>query len=160
MAISVQLGTVFYSQTCCAVLSCVQLFLTPWTVAHQLPLSTGFSRQEYWSGLLCPPPGGLPDAGIKPVPPVALALQVDSLWLSHQRSTSCANNNSDFVHFNLANLSETFYLVVPLTFLKCFLHFASKPLNHPVFPPASLTPSQSSHQLLVSPAWNHCVSKI
>ena len=119
-------------------LSCVQLFLTPWAVAHQLPLSTGFSRQEYWSGLLCPPPGGLPDAGIKPMPPVALALQVDSLWLSHQRSTSCAHNNNDFVHFNLANQSETFYLVVPLTFLKCFLHFASKPLNHPVFPPASL----------------------
>ena len=35
----------------------VQLFLTPWTVAHQAPLSMGFSRQEYWSGLPCPPLG-------------------------------------------------------------------------------------------------------
>ena len=44
--------------------SCVQLFATLWTVAHQVPLSMGFSRQEYWSGLPCPPPG-LPDPGIK-----------------------------------------------------------------------------------------------
>ena len=37
----------------------VQLFMTPWTVAHQLPLSMGFSRQGYWSGLPCPPPRDL-----------------------------------------------------------------------------------------------------
>ena len=46
--------------------SCVQLFATPWTVAHQAPLSVGFSRQEYWSGLPCPSPGDLSDPGIKP----------------------------------------------------------------------------------------------
>ena len=39
---------------------------TLWTVAHQAPLSVGFSRQEYWSGLPCPVPGGLPDPGIQP----------------------------------------------------------------------------------------------
>ena len=44
-----------------------RVFLTPWTVARQAPLSMGFSRQEYWSGLLCPPPGDLPDPGIEPV---------------------------------------------------------------------------------------------
>ena len=49
---------------------------TPWTVAHQAPLSMEFSRQEYWSGLPCPSPGDLPDPGIKPGSPV---LQVDSL---------------------------------------------------------------------------------
>ena len=48
---------------------------TPWTLACQAPLSMGFSRQEYWSGLPCPPPGDLPDPGIKPASPVALALQ-------------------------------------------------------------------------------------
>ena len=48
-------------------LQCVPLFVTPWTVAHQVPLSMGFSRQEYWSGLPCPPPGDLPNPGIKPV---------------------------------------------------------------------------------------------
>ena len=42
-----------------------QLFVTLWTVAHQAPLSMGFSRQEYWSGLLCPPPGTLPHPGIE-----------------------------------------------------------------------------------------------
>ena len=43
----------------------VWLFVTLWTVAHQAPLFTGFSRQEYWSELPCPPPGDLPDPGIK-----------------------------------------------------------------------------------------------
>ena len=41
----------------------------PWTVAHQAPLSMGFSRQEYWSGLPCPPPGDLPSPEIKPASP-------------------------------------------------------------------------------------------
>ena len=50
-------------------LSCVQLFGTPRTGAHQAPLSMGFSRQEYWSGLPCPPPGVLADSGIEPVSP-------------------------------------------------------------------------------------------
>ena len=45
----------------------VWLFATPYTVAHQAPLSMGFPRQEYWSGLPCPPPGDLPNPGIKPV---------------------------------------------------------------------------------------------
>ena len=49
---------------CAQLLSFVQLFVTPWTVAHQTPLSMGFSRQEYWSGLLCLPPGNIPDPGI------------------------------------------------------------------------------------------------
>ena len=44
----------------------VQLFVTPWTVAHQASLSVGFSRQEYWSGLPFPPPGRLLDPGVKP----------------------------------------------------------------------------------------------
>ena len=58
----------------CAVLSCVQLFVIPWTAAHQVPLSMGFSRQEYWSGLLFSPPGDLPDPGIKPSTLVSPAL--------------------------------------------------------------------------------------
>ena len=43
-----------------------RLFATPWIVTHQAPLSMGFSRQAYWSGLPCPPPGDLPDPGIEP----------------------------------------------------------------------------------------------
>ena len=57
-------------------LSHVQLFATPWTVAHQAPLSMGFSRQQYWSGLPLPSPRDLSDPGIKPGSP---ALQADAL---------------------------------------------------------------------------------
>ena len=60
-------------------LSRAQLFATLWTVAFQTPLSKGFSRQEYWSGLPCPPPGDLPDRRVKPVPLVSPVLQADSL---------------------------------------------------------------------------------
>ena len=64
-------------------LSRVWHFTTPWTVAYQAPLSMGFSGQEYWSGVPFPSPGRLPNTGTKPV---SLALQVDSLLLSHQGS--------------------------------------------------------------------------
>ena len=53
---------------------------TPWIVACQAPLSMGFSRQGYWSGLPFPPPGDLPNPGIKHMSP---ALQADSLPLTH-----------------------------------------------------------------------------
>ena len=59
-----------------SLLSHIRLFSTPKTVARQVPLSMEFSRQEYWSGLPCPPPGDLPDPGIEPWSP---ALQADSL---------------------------------------------------------------------------------
>ena len=52
---------------------------TPWTVASQAPLSMGFSKQEYWSGLPFPFPGNLPSTGIEPLSPMSPALQADSL---------------------------------------------------------------------------------
>ena len=55
-------------------LSPVRLFVTPWTVACQPPLSMGFSSQEYWSGLPCPPPGDLSDPRIEPGTPQSPAL--------------------------------------------------------------------------------------
>ena len=61
---------------CAKLLSFVQLFVTPCSVAHQSPLSMEFSRKGYWSWLPCPSPGDLPDLGIEPGFP---ALQVDSL---------------------------------------------------------------------------------
>ena len=64
-------------------LSCVCRFATSWTVAHQKPLSTEFSRPGYWSGFSLPSPGDFSDPGIKPAPPASPALQVDSLPLSH-----------------------------------------------------------------------------
>ena len=56
--------------------SCIQPTVTLWTVAHRDPLSMGFSRQEYWSGLPFPSPRDLPDPGFEPMSP---ALQADSL---------------------------------------------------------------------------------
>ena len=63
----------------------VQPFATLWTVAPQAPQSMGSSRQEYWSGLPCPPSGDLPYPGIEPAS-VSPTLQADSLPQSHQGS--------------------------------------------------------------------------
>ena len=85
----------------------VRLFVTPWIVALQAPLSMGFSRQEYWSGLPCPSPEDLPDPGREPRSP---ALQADSLpseppgklrekcgthrnWSSYQRKSEMARES-------------------------------------------------------------------
>ena len=68
-------GAISFSNAC--MLSCftrVRFRATPWTAAHQAPLSTGFSRQEYWSGLLFPIPGNLPDPGKEAEFPAAPAL--------------------------------------------------------------------------------------
>ena len=66
----------------------VQLFVTLWTVAHQAPLSMGFSRQEYWSGLPFPPPGDpppgdLPNPGTEPVSLMSSALAGGFFTTSH-----------------------------------------------------------------------------
>ena len=72
-------------QNSCCVLSrfsCVQFFTTPWTVACQAPLSIGFSRQEYWSGLPFPSPGDLSHPGIEPKPLTSSALAVAGRFLT------------------------------------------------------------------------------
>ena len=85
-------------------LSYVQLFATLWTVAQKAPQSMRVSRQEYWSGLSCPPPGDLSDPGIKPGSPV---LQVDSLPLNHQDARRDPTNER--AHYILGN-SRSFLL--------------------------------------------------
>ena len=59
--------SIMYGAYCAQMFSCVWLFATAWTIACQVPLSMGFSRQEYWSVLLFPPPGDLFDPGIEPL---------------------------------------------------------------------------------------------
>ena len=76
----------------------VQGFATLWTVARQAPLSMGFSRQEYWSGLPCPPPEDLPNPGIEPESP---ELQADSLRLSHPEAP-----NNNFPHYECQEDTE------------------------------------------------------
>ena len=60
----------------CLVAQACPTLCNPWTVAYEAPLSMEFSRQEFWSGFPCPPPGNLPNPGIKPRSP---SLQADSL---------------------------------------------------------------------------------
>ena len=78
-----------YQQPGAKSLQRVRLFATLWTVARQAPLSTGLPRQEYWSGLPYPPPGDLPDPGIKPTSLTSPALAggfftTSTSWVSTQ----------------------------------------------------------------------------
>ena len=76
-------------------LSSIQLFVTPWMVAHQAPLSMGFPRQEYWSRLPFPSQGDLPDPGIEPRPPT---LQVDSLLYEPEGKSNSGPRPLDLLH--------------------------------------------------------------
>ena len=76
-------------------ISPVQLFVTPWTVARQIPLSMGFSRQEYWGGLPCPLPGDLPDPGIEHMSPVSPALTGGLFTTSTTREAQIHTRNSE-----------------------------------------------------------------
>ena len=82
-------------------LSSVQPFAALWTIALQVSLSMGFTRQEYCSGLPCPPAGDCPTPGIEPVTPEAPASQVGSLLLSHRGSPSDHNTVAKFGNFNI-----------------------------------------------------------
>ena len=82
---------------CCMLshFSHVRLFATLWTVAHQALLSMGFSRQEYWSGLLCPPPGDLPHPGIESASIKSnLHWQASSLPLAPPGEAQTPNDNT------------------------------------------------------------------
>ena len=77
-------GAIAFSEVASVVSNSVIL----WLVACQVPLPMGFSRQEYWNGLPCPPPGGLPDPGIKPASLMSPALEVgffttSTIWEAH-----------------------------------------------------------------------------
>ena len=107
--------------------SCVRLFVTLWTVTCQAPLSMGFFRQDYWSGLPRLSPGELPDPGIEPTSPVAPALQVDSLLLSHWRSLGIRE-----FFLNFLAIDEWFYVYFPsdsisLCFGLCSYTFCLRP---------------------------------
>jgi len=81
---------------CVKLLSHVQLFATPWTVARQDPLSMGFSRQEYWSGLPFPSPWDLPNPGIEPGSP---ALQAGFFTTSATWQARAINKSLLVIHF-------------------------------------------------------------
>ena len=73
------------------------LFATPWTVAHQAPLSMGFSKQEYWGGLPWPPSGNLPDPAIKPTSLMSPAL-ADGFFTISTTQRPTRQLNSDIIY--------------------------------------------------------------
>ena len=106
--------------------ACAQLCplsVTPWAAARQAPLSMAFSKQEYWSGLPCLPPGDLPNPGIEPTSPEAPALQVDSLPLSYQGSPKSHQGCSLWHLTTLGILSNLWLLFgIQIAHLKVRLH--------------------------------------
>ena len=91
------------------------LFVTPWTVAHQAPLSVGFPRQGYWGGLLFPFPGNLSDTGIELASHASFAWQADSLPLSHLGSPFFHSGAKDVLLFCVAAVTDV------QTLARCFI---------------------------------------
>ena len=138
--------------------SCVGLFVTLWTVARQAPLSTGFSRQEYWSWLPCPSPGDLPDPGIKPA---SLAFSVLAGGFFTTSTTWEVPNRSDQIR-SVARSCPT--LCDPMNcsmpglpvhhqlpeFTQTHVHRVSDAIqpSHPLSSPSPPAPNPSQHQSL------------
>ena len=93
------------------------LILTPWTVAHQAPLSMEFSRQEYWSGLPRSPPGDLPDPGIEPTSLMSPALAgrfftTSTTWETHLRITNIRWHVWLLLKFSLFSFQKSFTMYI------------------------------------------------
>ena len=80
-----------------------QLFVTPWTVAHQVPLPMEFSKQEYWSGLPCPLPGDLPNSGIEPTSLASPALAGGFFTTEPPGNKICTNSDNN-ISIRISNL--------------------------------------------------------
>ena len=92
-------------------LSCIWLFVTLWTVAHQVPPSTGCSRQEYWSQLPCPPPGDLHDPGIEHLLHFRWILYCWAIrTLGWQRIKSVNLGTKQYNSYNMYNRDKNEYL--------------------------------------------------
>ena len=125
-------------------LSRVRLFVTPWTVAHQAPLSVGFSRQEYWSGLPFPSPGDLPNPGIEPRSP---ALQADALTSEPPGKPS--HHYLHYLHHSLTSGQKTGGIQSRLlteNWIKGLLSMAPHIRIRPSFPFSQSLPSGSFHK--------------
>ena len=88
----------------------IQLFVTPWTVSCQAPLSMGFSRQEYWSKLPFPPPGDLPDPGTEPMSLMSPALAGGFFTTSATWEATIYESEVYVTMEKLLNLSESQFL--------------------------------------------------
>ena len=121
-------------------LSRVRLFVTPWTVAYQAPLSMGFSRQECWRGLPFPSPGDLPYPGIKPWSPT---LQADTL------PSEPPGKSSAIVWPQVNNREGTQPYPSTENWIKDLLNVASPIRTKLSFPLSQSFPSGSFHKPLI-----------
>ena len=151
----------YHSCMCVQSLQSCPTLCSPRAVARQAPLSMGFSRQEYWRALPCPPPGDLPHPGFEPTSPTAPTLQADSLLLRHQKSplitlTSlssvqfCSVDQSCLILCNPMNHSMPGLPVHHklLEFTQTHVHRVSDAIqpSHPLSSPSPPAPNPSQHQ--------------
>ena len=123
----------------------------PWTTACQAPLSMGFSRQEYWSGLPCPPPGDLPDSGIK-------FASLTSPELAGELFTISATWEAQIGHHQMFIIKTSRWVPVWRTTAGLWFSILDVCQSHPLAPPQECTFLKSSLGLLVwgSQFENHC----
>ena len=108
---------------CVSGFSCVQLFVTLQTVAHQAPLSMGFPRQECWNGLPCSPSGDLADPGIEPTFLMSPAFWQVLYHQHHPGSPSCSSLIFFKKFSSILQLTITFFLLLKFIYLKLFPRF-------------------------------------
>ena len=122
----------------------VWFFVTLWTVAHQAPLSMGFFRQEYWSGLPCPPPGDLHDPGIEPKSLSSLALE-GGLFISSTTCCCCSIAKSCPTLCRMPGFSVLHYVLEFAKTHVCWVSDAIQP-SLPLFSPSPPAFNLSQHQ--------------
>ena len=135
-------------------LSHIWLFVTPWTVAHQVPLSMGFPRQEYWRGLPVPSPGDLSDSGIKPLTPALAGRFCITLshpgspwiWLRSVQFSRSVMSNSLWPH-GLRHTSLPVHHQLP-KITQTHVHWVGDAIqpSHPLSSPSPPTFNLSQHQ--------------
>ena len=97
----------------------VRLFVTPWTVACQTPLSMGFSRQEYWSGLLCPPPWDLLDSRMEPcLTSPALTGRLFPTSATWERNHKIIHKYLKYINLNILSVNNVLYKKMCLVFMQ------------------------------------------
>ena len=141
-------------------LSRVRLFVTPWTITYQAPLSVGFSRQEYWSGLLFPweDPGDLPNPGIKPRSPAGRRFR--ALWSEPwgKPKNTMVNNKkkSQHIYITVELLDHRLYIYLVLVYNKkyCKAVVPTTAYNsHFMFLPAFVTVTLLKFKHKISSRW-------
>ena len=161
--------TIYQDFLLCKSLSCVQLFVTPWTVGNQAPLSMGFSRQEYWSGLPSTPPGGSsPPRDWTPV-----LLHQGRFFTTWATQEALLNSSAQFSSVaqscpTLCDPMNCSTLGLPihhqlLEFTQTHVHWVSNAIqaSHPLSSPSPPAPNPSQHQSLFQ--WvqsSHEVAKV